>query len=230
MKLHVLNTKLADYGFAKELDYADKTFHGHQKGVAIALINYDYDPGVKPLEVFENYLPAAVIDDDREKSLVAILNDASITKLYQRVTMEVGEQLVARMIVYVPYYVVDHTCFAPTLNFDNVDPHLDGVYEPFKVDIELLFVCDGMNRYTTFHGLLKNVSIWDAVDSIFDHKELLQGLGCVFKKESNQEFTLDFYNEVGEQGIMEFTSPNDLKDRLVSFRLIALGNADTPQT
>lgn len=224
MNLHILNEALTKYGFSKELKYVDDKFHGHQRGVAICLANLDATIG-QPI-IYENYLPEALHDKSKNENLLEILNDPAIVKLYQRITQEEKGQLVCRTLVYVPYYVMDHTCFAPTINFDNVDPDLDGSYDLYKADIELLFVCDGTNRYCTLHGLLKNVSIWDAIEGAFEHRELLESMGCVFTDKNSQELTLDFYDEVGEPVQTTFTSPRDLRDRMVSFRLIALGHEE----
>ena len=216
MILKSLNKNISKFGFAEELAYDDSgshKFNGHQKGVAICITNHHTG------EVEVNHLPQALAN--RDDALKEIINDSTIVKLVSTINQVENGMLVAKDVYYLPYYVDNHVCFKPTINFENIAGEQNVEY---AADIELLFVYGNMNRYATLHVITTNVSLMDCVYNIIHNEDVLADLGVVKSKGSNDEylFSLDFYDETGERTMVCFEYAETLRDQLVSFRLIGL--------
>lgn len=229
MKLRLLNKELIRYGFSDTLEYKpdDGEFNGHLKGVVICVCNIKYNRPLKEnkpftlddIVIYDNYLPD-VPKRNKTQDLLEILNNDNIMKSYQKVINDnEASSNNFKTLVYISYYVDNHTCFAPTINFKNVSPETS-----YKVDVELLFVHDGLNRYGTMRFVLKNTSIWQALELVFTRQHFLKEMGCFFDDSSDQSgLSLDFYDDVGEQVTLHFDSIKSLQGALVSTRLIAIG-------
>lgn len=217
MKLRSLNIGkgIDKYGYPDNLEYEDDNFHGHQKGIAIGI----QDDATK--EWVNNLLSENLGDKSvRDMMLNDLIQDPSILIVENNIAQMVDNIIRARTIYYLPYYVVDHSCLMPTLNFKNID-----CATPYKVTIELLFVTDsGVNRYITIETVTKYLCLLDIVDSLFD--EMSQNTIPEITQEINGKhgtgYYLDFYNEAGECVTVCEERKEDFKELLVSYRLIEL--------
>lgn len=219
MIIKALNNLDPKYGYATEIEYKNDKFNGNQVGVCLAIQNAQTG-------VFEhNYISSVIGDDEtRNTALQEILNNKSFIILtdtiYQR--DDTSKELVPKTVYYLPYYVKDHSCFKPTVTFDNVSGACNVTY---NLDVEVLFVEEGLNRYVTMHFCTRNIPVMSLVYDLFedgDEEELAeQGIGYgTYEDETG--FLLDFYNEAGEKFMCVFRDAEELRDRIVSIRLIGI--------
>lgn len=212
MKLHALNERIVNYGFPLEIEDKDEEFHGHSRGILFAITDMSGN-------VLKNHMP-----DGSDDSLKKLLADPCITKLdqtfFSKTTEDDEEPVAERIGYYLPYYVVGHSMFMPTLNYDNIID--DGEHENF-VDLELILACNGMNRYITAHLNTVNVSIMSALYESFNgpqSEKFLESLG--FKSFSYGGFSIDVYNEIGECDGLYFADAEAVRDAIISVRIIGL--------
>lgn len=222
MKLYPVNKDipiLNECGYGEVLDYNNENFHGHQKGVAICLINKE--TGV----VEDNMLRQNL--KDRDKKLQMILESKTIIKVVDEITQFVDGKLTPKQIFYLPYYVEDHSVFKNTVNWDNVSGAMNVVYE---LDIEVLFVHENLNRYITLHETTVNVSIMDSIYGLFEEddalKKELELQGIRYQEEPDEEtdggYVVDFYDEAGNVYHYGFPTGERLRDTIASVRLIGI--------
>lgn len=204
-----------------DFEYDNAKFNGHQVGVAICI----QDKQTGKIEC--NMLPSTLGDErTRDLLLSELLYDKSILLIENSITQldEKKINLIPKTVYYLPYYVVDHSAFKPTVNFDNVSMACNVSYD---LKVEVLFVEDGYNRYLTIPLKTRNVSIMELVYSLFDddcsEKEELEEIGIKWHEDIEDGcdgYVLDFYNEAGERNNLFFDSLEQLRDAIVSMRLI----------
>jgi len=188
MKLKSLNKLDEKFGYPNTMEYKNDKFHGHQIGVAIAILNQDDS-------IHENLMKKDIKDSDELlKELLssdAKLIEDEITQLDDK-----GE-LHKRKVIYLPYAAIESPCFKPTINFDCIDDAANSYHD---VAIEILFVVDGLNRYVVLHGRTRNMSMFDMVETSFNDEEELIKMGFRKGTEDDEEgpgWYLDMYNEAG---------------------------------
>ncbi len=214
MKLKALNKKIADYGFPLEIESTDEDFHGHCKGIIIGLTKGTGED----MQIVESYTP-------NKDDLGAMLKDQDIYKLAEVQVQRTDENTVEQVMAhFVPYYVENHSFTYPSLNAEV--PILGEELPEGKcnyVDAELLFVHNGMNRYSTICIVIRTVPFFKAIYNSFLSKQadyFLELLGA--NKREDGKYVMDFYTSIGERKDVVFESPKDLQAALVSLRIIDL--------
>lgn len=216
MEIVSLNKDISKYGFSTEFDYVNKSFNGHQTGVAFCVLNQETG------EVIENHIP---FEDEQVKKemLDKILKDTSIFKLVEEANIAVNNTIVKSDIYMLPYHVKGHSCFTPTVNFDNVDT---GDCENYAISLEILFVCEKCNRYSVARIVTNYMSVMKCIDYLFKDYEsnikILNSMGINKVKDENGKdvYHLDFYSQSGTRNDMYFENIDYIKDCIVSCRLI----------
>lgn len=219
MKLKSLNKNIKKYGFHEEIEYTNATFNGHQLGIAICIKNQ------KTGEIEQNFLSQELGDDKiRDSLLKELLADKSILLMENNITQfnESKTEIVPKTIYYLPYYVDGHSVMQPTVNYENVSKTNNTSYD---IKVEVLFVEDELNRYITIPIKTKNTSIMNLVYDLFGNydDEFLETLGIKWQDEDENidvGYVLDFYNQVGEKYNLIFEDIEDLRNAIVSMRLI----------
>lgn len=220
MILKSLNHLDPKFGYPDEIQYDDKRFHGHQKGVCIGLKN------VNTNKIEQNFLSESI--ENRDELLEELLSLEGVILAQESITQfdEAGKNLIPKILYYLPYAVKDHSVFQPTLNDDNVETRASNVSNRFEV--EILFVTDNLNRYITIPFETRNISMFESVDDMFDdtfdedHK--LYKAGMRWKDETEDEeagYYLDFYNEAGKRFDVGFSRLEDFRDTIASVRLLS---------
>lgn len=213
MILKSINKNLDKFGFPETLEYNNDKFHGHQKGIAVGVKDN------KTNKFVENFLSKSLGDDStRDFLLNDLVQDPEILLVEDNITQMVNNELVPRTVYYIPYFVENHSCLQPTINFNNISGACNVSYE---IKVELLFATDdGLNRYMVVDFNTTNVPIFDLVNDIFD-EELPD---VVYNKdgENGPGYYLDFYDEAGQVYNVCVNRSEDFRDLLVSFRLIEL--------
>lgn len=231
MILKSLNKLDPKFGYPDEVEYKNPSFHGHQKGMCIALKNLLTD------EIEQNFLSLSL--EGRDSLLEELLSkDNNILLIEERITQLDNEnRLVPKMLYYLPYAVLFHSAFRPTVNDVTVDTNNVNQFE-----VEILFVKDGLNRYITVSfestdSMFKSVHrLFEAIrtDAVnvcgkeyqFNKNHPLYKAGIRYKEKSEEceaGYYLDFYNEVGKDFLLGFTDLRDLRDIINSVRLLSLG-------
>ena len=217
MILKALNgRKLAQCGYADELEYTNPGFHGHQIGISLGVTD------VTTGEIVENYISETQGDEATRKAILkSILKDESVIKIEKPIHQLVDGNLVSRTIWFAPYAVKDHSVFQETLNFNNLvcsDMTMNHVV------LEVLFVEQNLNRYITMSYDTKNSSIMDTVYDIFEYtnniEEWNKDIKYIENGESGTGYYLDFYDEAGEKVMLCFSDMKRLRDAIVSVRLL----------
>lgn len=213
MKLKSMNKNLDKFGFPESLDYSDEKFHGHQKGIAIGVKDNKTNKFIK------NFLSKELGDDPtRDFLLNDLVQDPEILLIEDNITQLENNELVPRTIYFLPYFVEDHSCLKPTVNFDNISGACNVSY---KAQVELLFATsDGLNRYMVVDFNTANVPIFELVNDIFD--EEVPDIMYEYDGEEGAGYYLDFYDEAGQSYPVCMQSMEQFRDLLVSFRLIGL--------
>lgn len=222
MKLFPLNrdnTILEECGYSDVLEFKDDKFHGHQKGVAICIINKQ--TGV----VEDNMLHKEL--QNRDELLQKILESKDIIKVVDDITQFQNGKLIKKQIFFLPYIVSGHSVFKETVNYDNVSGATNVKY---ALDVEILFVHEHLNRYITVNIGTTNVSIMDAVYGMFEDDELLQlefpNYGFWYNHTESEEYgkgwVVDFYDEAGNRYEYAFEDGERLRDTIASVRLIEI--------
>ena len=217
MILKALNgDKLARYGYDDELVYTNDTFHGHQIGISIGVTN------TLTNDIVHNYISETQGDEtERNRTLKAIIDDTSIVKIEKPITQFENGTMVQRTIWMLPYAAIEHSAFRETLNFSNI---VSAENATNHVVVELLFVHDSLNRYLTVSFDTVDVSIMDVVHDLFEYPNELEEWTTDIKYVKDDErgtgYCLDFYDEAGEKIVLHFPTLWDLRDAIVSVRLL----------
>lgn len=223
MILKSLNNLDPKFGYPNEIQYEDKRFNGHQKGVCIALKNMSTGA------IEENFISESL--QDRDALLEELLTTEGIVIVEDNITQfdENRKNLIPKKLYYLPYAVKEHSIFKPTVNDDNVETQASNVTNRFEV--EILFVVDHLNRYITTTFETRNISMFESVNDMFedcffsgfDEEHELYQAGVRWHEETEDEeagYYLDFYNEAGQRFDLVFTHIEDLKAAIASIRLI----------
>lgn len=208
MVIKSLNKDLTKFGYPNQMEYDNPNFNGHQIGVAICVKNNITN------EIEENLLSKSLGDDKtRDKLLKELLNNDNkiITDIITQCNDE--NKLVPKTIYYVPYYIVNHSRFKPTILYSNVENYLNSYY---NIEVELLLVSDNTCRYITVPIQTQNVSIFDCINDLFEYDD--NNISDIVKKDN--DYILDFYSESGERFDLAFNKLEDIRNLIVSMRLI----------
>lgn len=219
MKLIALNKNTEKYGYQQELEYGDDSFNGHQIGVAVCVQNE------LTQEIEFNYLSEKLGDKEtRDFALGELLREKKCVFISETFSQfdENGE-LVPKSIYYLPYYVAGHSRFEPTITYENVNDNPNKTYD---IQVELIFSKDGLFRYFTMPIKTKNVSVMDCVYDTFGFSTdpvALEDIGIKWQdgtEDTEAGYVLDFYNEAGKRYDLIFSCTEDLRDAIVSMRVI----------
>lgn len=225
MKIRAINANTEKYGYPQELDYGNPLFNGHQIGVAICVQNAI----TKKIE--ENFLSESLGDrETRDFLLGELLREEKAVFIVDNFTQfDENNELVPKTMYYMPYFVLEHSKFKPTVITKNIG-NISNV--SYKAKVEVLFVTEnGLSRYVTLDFNTKNISVMDLVYDIFDgcssyHPELeavgIKYVNEIEDTETDEGYYLDFYNEAGERFNICFTTLEELRDVIASVRLIEL--------
>ncbi len=220
MKLKALNKKIADYGFPLEIESEDEEFHGHCKGIIVGLTKGKGED----MQVAKSYMPEG-------SDLVALLKDNDIYKVSETQVEKTDSGVIEKTTAhFLPYYVDDHSFTYPTVNTEA--PVIGEDLPEGKcsyVDAELLFVYKAMNRYSTICILLRKTPFFKAIwDSFICNQAdyFLDLLGA--KKQEDGKYVMDFYTVTGQREDVIFETPTDLRDALVSLRVVDIHVEDCP--
>lgn len=224
MILKSLNKLDPKFGYPDEIQYENPNFHGHQKGVCIALKNDVTN------EIEQNFISESI--ENKDALLEELLSMQDVLLVEDHITqLDEHGGLVPKTLYYLPYAVKEHSIFSPTLNDVNVETESCNVTNRFEV--EILFVKEGLNRYMTIPYETRNISVFDSVLHTFDgiffsdhfdesHELYKAGVRWEEESEDRQEgFYLDFYNEVGQEFFLGFSDMSSLRDTIASVRLLS---------
>jgi hypothetical protein len=214
MKIKAVNKGTEKYGFPQELDYNNPSFNGHQIGIAVCVQNMVNN------EIEENYLSEKFSDDERDFLLGELLREKALLIVDNFTQLDDSNELTPKAIYYMPYFVLEHSRLKPTVINDNVSGACNVSYD---IKIEVIFVHNGLSRYITVPVKTRNSSVMDCIYGIFDTDEEFEELGIKWKKATEDEeegYELDFYNEAGERFNLRFNRLENLRDAIVSVRMI----------
>jgi acyl carrier protein len=205
------------------MEIKNKDFHGHQIGLCIGIKD------TKTNTVKQNNIP----DDDFNIKFDKMLEDKELLLLQDSITQVEDGELKERHIYYLPYYVVEHSAYKPTINFEQISSYAYNVTNTVK--IEVLFVEDDYNRYVTFemntNGSLggRSLTLMDFISGLEDEIEKKTSKGEDFKCASDEdtEYTegdtlLDMYDRVGNKVTIVYPDPSGFLDLVSSIRIIGL--------
>lgn len=221
MKLKSLNQLDIKYGFAPMLEYEDATFHGHQRGIAVGILNQDGS-------IYRNLMVPMDPLCDKDELFKELLNDKNVKLLEEEVPFITQEQEInVRKIYYLPYANIEHSVFKPTVNYDNMDCKSTNSYH---VQIEVLLCKKGLNRYFIIDVESSGETMLSTVRNFLMDKEAMEGVGFTYisHKETDEEETeegwfIDMYNEANNAGRMYMGKmPDDILSYASSIRLIGI--------
>lgn len=217
MKLKAFNKNTEKFGYPQAMEYNETTFNGHQLGIAICLQNNVTG------QIEENYLSEKLGDKEtRDFLLGELLHEKNAKLIAEVITQFDEERLVPKTIYYMPYFVEEHSRFKPTVINEHISNNCSVSYD---IEVELIFVTEGLCRYITVPFKTLNVPMFELVNDLFectDDKEL-EKLGIKWQDETDDleaGYALDFYNEAGHKQILTFNTLDKLKDILISARMI----------
>ena len=217
MKLKSLNKNTEKYGFPQEIEYENTNFNGFQKGIALCLQNNITK------EIEQNFLSESLGDKEtRDFLLGELLREEKAVFMLETITQfdNGGKTLVPKTLYYMPYYVVNHSKFKPTVINNNITNACNVSYD---VEVELIFAEEGLCRYATVSFKTRNVPVFELVNDLFNDEEELESIGVKWQEETEfeeQGYALDFYNEAGQRYNLVFKNGDSLRDALVSMRMI----------
>ncbi len=219
MILKALNgNRLAQYGYADELEYTNDGFHGHQIGISIGVT--DTMTG----DIIDTYISETQGDMDTRKGILrSIIDDTTVIKIEKPITQIDNGAIVAKTIWFVPYAVKGHSVFRETVNFNNIVCADDVTNHAV---VELLFSHEGLNRYMTISFDTAAASMMDTVYDLFEYSqhsrfdELATEIVRIQDDANEVHYQLDFYDEAGEKVVLDFSTIWDLRDALASVRLL----------
>ena len=222
MKLRALSQKVEKYGYPLETGLDKKGFNGHQIGMCIGIRDAETNA------VKQNYIP----DDEFNIKFDNMLEDKELLLLQDSITQFEDGELRGRHIYYLPYYVVDHSAYKPTINFEQIS-YACNVSN--TVQIEVLFVEDDYNRYVTFEmdtsGSLggRSLSLMDFISGLEEEIEEKTSRGEDFKCTSDEDpeyaegdILLDMYDRAGNKVTVGYPDPSGFMDLISSIRIIGL--------
>ena len=222
MKLRALSQKVIEYGYPLETGFERKGFNGHQIGMCIGIRDAETNA------VKQNYIP----NDDFNIQFNKMLEDKELLLLQDTITQMEDNDLKKRYVYYVPYYVVDHSAYKPTINFDQIS-YACNVTNTVK--IEVLFVENDYNRYVTFNMITsgnhngRSLSLIDFINGIQDEIEDKLSRGEDFKCASSDDdeydegdIMLDMYDKAGNKITIAYADTSKFLDLISSVRIIDL--------
>jgi hypothetical protein len=222
MKLRALSQKVTEYGYPLETGLDKKGFNGHQIGMCLGIRDAETNA------VKQNYIP----DDEFNIKFDKMLEDKELLLLQDYITQFEDGELKKRFIYYLPYYVVDHSAYKPTINFEQISYACNVTN---TVQIEVLFVEDDYNRYVTFEMNTSgsfgghSLSLMDFISGLEDEIEEKTSKGEDFKCASDEDpeynegdIILDMYDKAGNKISVGYPNPNGFLDLVSSIRIIGL--------
>ena len=221
MKLRALSQKVVEYGYPLETGLDRKGFNGHQIGMCIGIRDTETNA------VKQNYIP----DDEFNIKFDKMLEDKELLILQDTITQMEDDKLKRRYVYYLPYYVVAHSAYKPTINFEQIN-YACNVSN--TIQIEVLFVEDGYNRYVTFETNTSgdfggcSLSLVDFIIGLEDEIEEKTSRGEDFKCASEDseyaegDTLLDMYDRAGNKVIVSYPNPGDFLNLVSSVRIIGL--------
>lgn len=221
VELVSLNKNLnPEWGFPLSLQYNEDNFNGHQVGLGIAILN-------KNKEVSMNLLSSNIDSELKDKYLNEMLERKDIVLTYRKIiAMSNDGKLEKSYQVCLPYSIKNHSIFEPTNNFESMldinlsdDEIKTGCY--CDINIELLLVKHGLNRYYTISKQVRDNSevdsmygaIDDFIDDLFSNDIKIQ---------------IDMYDEIGNKEMESFDRIN-FKECINSCRVIEITHIMTPE-
>lgn len=217
MKLKAINKNIEKYGYPQTMEYNNRNFNGHQVGVAICLQNNITN------KIEENYLSESLGDEETRNFLLSeLLREEKALFITEVITQldENSNQLVPKTLFYMPYFVEEHSRFKPTIMNRNISDNCDTTY---TIEVELGFTTEGYSRYLTVLFNTCNVPVFELVSNLFDDEKALSDLGIKWNEETEEGipgYVLDFYSSAGNKYNFVFENTNELKNILVSMRMI----------
>lgn len=220
MKLKSLNKGVEKFGLSSEFEYNNPDFNGHMIGSMICIINNITG------EVEKNYLPESLGDKSTRAFLLTELifayhKEKKILLTDIIVQSDENGNMIPKTVYYMPYYVEDHSRFKPTITRYDIDTN---EYKSSNAEIELLLVKDDLCRYITVNIEKLSISVMTDIYNMFTDdkchdlsiKPVLTRIGIIY--------TLDFYNKIGERTDITFSNLENIRDLIVSMRLIGIGD------
>ena len=218
MKALSLNKdKLAKYGYPEEMEYDVKDFNGHLITISLGWISVDGK------EIYDNYLPDSLgTKEERDNILFEILENEDLyvlefTKL--RRNEQDGEVKEEKLIV-LPYALPEHNAYLPTPNFEDLSG--TPLYTR-EVTVEFLFSKNGLNRYCYYNYITDLQTPWDVVKQYLENLDENTSKQIGLQKTSTGDehvYIFDMYDKLGNKEYESFESFDDLKDSLLSWRVI----------
>ena len=224
MRLRALSQKVTQYGYPLETGLDRKGFNGHQIGMCIGIRD------AKTNKVKQNFIP----NDDFNIQFDKMLGDKELLLLQDTITHFEDNEFKKRYVYYIPYYIVDHSAYKPTINFDQISYEHNAVN---IVKIEVLFVENGYNRYVTFDFKTEDndcgcsLSLMDFITGLKDEIEEKASRGEDFKYASKSDkdheynkddILLDMYDKAGNKIIIDYSNPSGFLNLISSIRIIDL--------
>ena len=221
MKIVSLNKNLEKYGFLSEMDYKNPDFHGHQTALCIGIKNSNGS--------WDKVYTSGDTEEEKIKIANNILSDKSLIILEDKITQIENDNLVPKIVYYLPYYVADHSVYQPTVNFQQIS-YASNVSN--KVKIEVLFVSeDGWyNRYVVFDLKTignRSLSLMEFIEDLETEIEdkASQHNDFFIAAENGEDYlqddiVLDFYDKSGQKHFIGAKIAKDFLDLVSSIRII----------
>lgn len=221
MKLRLLTEKAIQYGFYPEIKLDNENFKGHQLGLCIGVRD------AKTNAVKQNNIP----DDEFNIKFDKMLEDKELLLLQEAV---VTKDNINGYAYYLPYYVVDHSVYKPTINFDEIS-HSFGYAN--KVQIEVLFVDAPYNRYVVFEYETSefcghSFTLYDFINGLDERiKEMAldcQEFRCSDIEDPEHittdpgEIIIDMYDKIGGKTDIAYSDVESILYNISSVRIIGL--------
>lgn len=221
MRIVSLNKNLEKYGFLPEMDYKNPDFHGHQTALCIGIKNSNGS--------WDKVYTSGDTEEEKIKIANDILNDKSLIILEDKITQIENDNLVPKIVYYLPYYVAEHSVYQPTVNFQQIS-YASNVSN--KVKIEVLFVSeDGWyNRYVVFDLKTignRSLSLMEFIEDLETEIEdrASQHNDFFIAAENGEDYSqddivLDFYDKSGQKHFIGAKIAKDFLDLVSSIRII----------
>lgn len=226
MKIVSLNKNIEKYGFLPEMEYKNPDFHGHQTALCIGIRN--------PNGSWDKTYTSGNTEEEKIKTANDILNDKSLIILEDKITQIENDNLVPKIVYYLPYYVADHSAYQPTVNFQQIS-YASNVSN--KIKVEVLFVSeDGWyNRYVVFDlntvGVEEmnshSLSLIDFIEDLEMEIEdaVSKNKDFFIASENGEDYikddvVLDFYDKSGQKHLIGNRIAKDFLDLVSSIRII----------
>ena len=220
MQIASLNKNTEKYGYPEIMEYNNPRFHGHQVGIAICA--RDAATGI----VEENYLSEKLGDiNTREFLLGELLHEGkAVFATKDIVQVNSKGEFVPKTVYYLPYFVVDHSRFKPTIIHTNIKPN---IFYNLKVEVLLVNENDYSRYITISFEKVRNKSAVELVCDFFDYSydEYLEEKAGIkwynkIDDKDDEGYILDFYDNTGDTDMFVVPDSEDFKDMITSIRLI----------